>query len=77
MKFTLDKCDGHARRARLEFERGVVETPAFMPVGTYGTVKAMTPEELTRSRRPDHPRQHLSPDAAPRHRNHKAAWRPA
>ncbi len=35
-----------ARLARLIFERGVVETPAFMPVGTYGTVKAMTPEEL-------------------------------
>jgi len=46
MNFMLDKCDGQARRARLEFERGVVETPAFMPVGTYGTVKAMTPEEL-------------------------------
>lgn len=37
---------GIARRGRLEFERGTVETPAFMPVGTYGTVKAMTPEEL-------------------------------
>jgi queuine tRNA-ribosyltransferase len=47
MKFTLDKTDGKARRARLTFTRGVVETPAFMPVGTYGTVKAMTPEELT------------------------------
>ncbi len=35
-----------ARRGRLTFDRGVVETPAFMPVGTYGTVKAMTPEEL-------------------------------
>jgi queuine tRNA-ribosyltransferase len=46
MKFTLDKTDGLARRARLEFTRGVVDTPAFMPVGTYGTVKAMTPEEL-------------------------------
>ena len=46
MKFTLDKCDGTARRARLKFPRGTVETPAFMPVGTYGTVKAMTPEEL-------------------------------
>ncbi len=32
MNFTLDKCDGNARRARLEFERGNVETPAFMPV---------------------------------------------
>jgi queuine tRNA-ribosyltransferase len=49
MKFTLDKCAGQARRARLEFDRGSVETPAFMPVGTYGTVKAMTPEELVDS----------------------------
>lgn len=47
MQFTLDKTHGQARRGRLTFERGVVETPAFMPVGTYGTVKAMTPEELT------------------------------
>lgn len=46
MKFELQKTDGRARRGRLIFERGVVETPAFMPVGTYGTVKAMTPEEL-------------------------------
>ena len=46
MQFTLDKTDGQARRGRLVFERGTVETPAFMPVGTYGTVKAMTPEEL-------------------------------
>jgi queuine tRNA-ribosyltransferase len=35
-----------ARRGRLVFERGTVETPAFMPVGTYGSVKAVTPEEL-------------------------------
>lgn len=49
MKFTLDKTLGTARRGRLTFDRGVVETPAFMPVGTYGTVKAMTPEELTDS----------------------------
>lgn len=38
--------DHQARRGRLHFARGVVDTPAFMPVGTYGTVKAMTPEEL-------------------------------
>ncbi len=38
--------DGAARRGRLHFDRGSVETPAFMPVGTYGTVKAVTPEEL-------------------------------
>ncbi len=37
---------GGARRGRLTFRRGSVETPAFMPVGTYGTVKAMTPEEV-------------------------------
>ena len=38
--------DGAARRGRLHFARGTVETPAFMPVGTYGTVKALTPEEV-------------------------------
>jgi queuine tRNA-ribosyltransferase len=43
MQFELLKNDGAARRGRLAFERGTVETPAFMPVGTYGTVKAMTP----------------------------------
>ncbi|MGE0113283.1 MAG: tRNA guanosine(34) transglycosylase Tgt [Steroidobacteraceae bacterium] len=46
MQFELLTTDGRARRGRLIFPRGVVETPAFMPVGTYGTVKAMTPEEL-------------------------------
>lgn len=46
MKFTLINKNKSARRGRLEFDRGNVETPAFMPVGTYGTVKAMTPEEL-------------------------------
>ncbi len=46
MKFELSEEDGQARRGRLVFERGIVETPAFMPVGTYGTVKAMTPAEL-------------------------------
>jgi queuine tRNA-ribosyltransferase len=46
MEFKLIKNDGGARRGRLRFDRGEVETPAFMPVGTYGTVKAMTPEEL-------------------------------
>ena len=46
MKFELLAIDGRARRGRLEFPRGTIETPAFMPVGTYGTVKSMTPEEL-------------------------------
>ncbi len=38
--------DGAARRGRVHTRRGTVETPAFMPVGTYGTVKGVTPEEL-------------------------------
>ncbi len=46
MKFDLLETDGSARRGRMTFARGVVDTPAFMPVGTYGSVKAMTPEEL-------------------------------
>jgi queuine tRNA-ribosyltransferase len=46
MRFELLASDGAARRGRMIFRRGSVETPAFMPVGTYGTVKAMTPEEL-------------------------------
>jgi queuine tRNA-ribosyltransferase len=48
VKFTLLARDGRARRGRLEFARGVVETPVFMPVGTYGTVKAMTPRSWSR-----------------------------
>ena len=44
--YTLNHRDGAARRGQMHFERGIVETPAFMPVATYGTVKAMTPEEL-------------------------------
>ena len=46
MKFERLGQDGFARRGRLHFDRGTVETPAFMPVGTYGTVKGMLPEEL-------------------------------
>ncbi|MED5535456.1 MAG: tRNA guanosine(34) transglycosylase Tgt [Pseudomonadota bacterium] len=46
MKFELLKTETEARRGRMVFQRGVVDTPAFMPVGTYGTVKAMMPEEL-------------------------------
>jgi len=46
MKYDLLKGDKGPRRGRLSFPRGTIETPAFMPVGTYGTVKAMTPEEL-------------------------------
>ncbi|MDC9726557.1 MAG: tRNA guanosine(34) transglycosylase Tgt [Candidatus Thioglobus sp.] len=47
MKFKLNKTNNKARRGVMTFDRGTVETPAFMPVGTYGTVKAMTPEEVS------------------------------
>lgn len=46
MNFKLIKTDGKARRGRLTLNHGVVETPIFMPVGTYGSVKAMSPLEL-------------------------------
>ncbi|MEE6076293.1 tRNA guanosine(34) transglycosylase Tgt [Avibacterium paragallinarum] len=50
MKFKLHKTDGTARRGTMTFQRPQgefeVQTPAFMPVGTYGTVKGMTPEEV-------------------------------
>jgi queuine tRNA-ribosyltransferase len=49
MKFTVSATDGLARRGELTFRRGVVQTPAFMPVGTYGTVKSVTPEEVADS----------------------------
>jgi queuine tRNA-ribosyltransferase len=46
MEFKLKNTDGHARRGQLTFARGIIETPIFMPVGTYGTVKSLTPDEL-------------------------------
>jgi queuine tRNA-ribosyltransferase len=46
MQFEILSRDGLARRGRLTFAHGSVETPVFMPVGTYGSVKAMTPEDL-------------------------------
>ena len=46
MEFKVSSMDGNARVGQLSFARGKVDTPAFMPVGTSGTVKAMTPEEL-------------------------------
>ncbi|MBN8766898.1 MAG: tRNA guanosine(34) transglycosylase Tgt [Thiobacillus sp.] len=47
MKFDLLATDGGARRGQLHLAHGTVQTPVFMPVGTYGTVKAMAPAELT------------------------------
>jgi queuine tRNA-ribosyltransferase len=49
MRFELLKKTGRARRGRLSFGRGVVETPAFMPVGTYASVKSMRPEQVAES----------------------------
>ena len=42
MKFSVSTKDGLARRGTMTFERGEVQTPAFMPVGTYGTVKGLS-----------------------------------
>ena len=46
MQFEISARCGAARRGRLTLAHGTVETPVFMPVGTYGTVKAMAPNEL-------------------------------
>ena len=49
MRFTLTHRDGAARRGVLELAHGRVDTPAFMPVGTYGAVKGLSPEEVAAS----------------------------
>jgi queuine tRNA-ribosyltransferase len=46
LKFELHATDGAARRGQLQLSRGVINTPAFMPVGTYGTVKGMLPRDI-------------------------------
>ena len=46
MEFKVSAKDGAARRGTLKLAHGVVETPAFMPVGTYGTVKGVLPQSL-------------------------------
>src|SRR6478672_10362462 len=46
LQFDLLATEGHARRGRLTLNHGVVQTPIFMPVGTYGTVKGVTPRSL-------------------------------
>jgi queuine tRNA-ribosyltransferase len=49
VRFTLNKTSGSARTGVLALARGEVATPAFMPVGTYGTIKSVTPEEVAAS----------------------------
>ena len=46
LEFSLKKTSGKARRGEMKLNHGIVQTPIFMPVGTYGTVKAMAPNEL-------------------------------
>lgn len=46
LEFTVKKTAGKARRGEMKLNHGTVQTPIFMPVGTYGTVKAMVPNEL-------------------------------
>ena len=75
--FRLIATDGKARRGELSMPRGTVRTPAFMPVGTAGTVKAMYLDQVRDARLRHHPRQHLSSDAAARRRARREAWRPA
>lgn len=49
MKLTLNATCGDARTGEIVFRRGMVKTPAFMPVGTYGSVKSVSPEEVATS----------------------------
>ncbi len=49
MEFTVNSKDGEARSGVLQFSRGLVRTPAFMPVGTYGSVKGLTPDQILES----------------------------
>ena len=46
MKYTLLHTDGSARRGQIENSRGVIDTPAFMPVGTVGSVRSVGPQEV-------------------------------
>ena len=49
MRFELLARDGPARRGRIETAHGAIDTPAFMPVGTQGTVKSLSPEEVAQT----------------------------
>ena len=72
MHFEILARDGAARRGRLETARGTIETPAFMPVGTLGAVKGLTPQELEDGRGAGDARQPLPPLAAARDRDDRA-----
>ncbi len=72
--FALNATDGKARTGVISTPRGDIRTPAFMPVGTAATVKAMMPESVARHRRRYPAGQHLSPDAAPHGRADRPPW---
>ena len=71
MEFKVSEQDGLARLGQLKFARGTVDTPAFMPVGTYGTVKAMTPEEIKSLGAQIIFGQHFSFDVTPWNASHR------
>ena len=75
--FSIAATDGAARTGTIAMQRGEIRTPAFMPVGTAATVKAMKPESVRAIGRRHHPRQHLSSDAPARRRAGRAARRAA
>ena len=75
--FKLLARDGDARRGEVITPHGVVRTPAFMPVGTQATVKAMYPDQVAELGCRCGARQYLSPDAAPRRRTRGGTWRSA
>jgi hypothetical protein len=70
--FDISATDGRARTGVLKTRARDIRTPAFMPVGTAGTVKAMTADAVRDHGRADGARQHLPPDAAP---GRRAVWR--
>ena len=72
-RFDVTHATARARRGVLTTPHGVVQTPAFMPVGTRGAVKAITHRDLEDARRRDHPRQHLSSLPAAGRRPDRAA----
>lgn len=75
--FTLKATSGGARLGEVAMPRGVIRTPAFMPVGTVGTVKAMYLDQVREPGGRYHSRQYLSPDAAARPGARGKAWRVA
>ena len=77
LTFDIHAKDGEARTGTLSLPRGAIRTPAFMPVGTAATVKAMYPAGCPCARRRYRARQHLSSDAAAGRRARRRARRPA